>query len=190
MQLDHHLAQVAQQLSAAAALGDDRTREIADALAAAAAPAMRLAVLNALAEAADEITAVLLDLPGSPTVTVRLDGDEVAVEVRLADTPREPAGERGRDDGEANARISLRLSEALKADVDAAANRDGISVNTWLVRAATAALEPNPFDALAAFGKNFAGGMGGMGGPGGGSRPGGGRQRHGGAQHITGWING
>ena len=136
MQLDHHLAQVAQQLSAAAALGDDRTREIADALAAAAAPAMRLAVLNALAEAADEITAVLLDLPGSPTVTVRLDGDEVAVEVRLADTPREPAGERGRDDGEANARISLRLSEALKADVDAAADRDGISVNTWLVRAA------------------------------------------------------
>ncbi len=183
------------QLSAAAALGDERTREIADALAAAAAPALRLAVLNALSEAADEITAVLLDLPGSPTVTVRLDGDEAVVEVRLADTGTEAAPGRGRDDGEPNARISLRLTEALKADVDTAAARDGVSVNTWLVRAATAALEPNPFDALAAFGKNFAGGLGG--GPGGGlgggpgARSGAGRQRHGGGhQRITGWING
>ena len=59
------------------------------------------------------------------------------------------------------------------------------------MRAATAALEPNPFDALAAFGKNFAGGMAaGRGGPGAGGGRAGGRQRHGGAQHITGWING
>jgi uncharacterized protein (DUF1778 family) len=175
MQLDTSLAQVHDQLRAAAALGDDRTREIADALATAATPAVRLAVLNALSQAADEITAALLDYPGSPAVSVRLDENEVIVDVHAAvaaDAPGEPR----RDDGDPSARISLRLTEALKADIDAAAERDGTSVNTWLVRAATAALEPGPFNTW------FTAGFG----PGGGGR---GRQR--GNQHrVTGWING
>ncbi|MCW2595609.1 MAG: putative transcriptional regulator, CopG family [Jatrophihabitans sp.] len=172
MQLDHHLAQVHQQLSAAAALGDERTQEIAAALATAATPAVRLAVLNALSEAADEVTAALLDSPGAPAVTVRLDGDEVhvAVQTGAADTG---GTEPRRDDGDTSARISLRLSEALKADVDDAAERAGVSVNTWLVRAASAALTPGPF------------------GP---SGPGHGSGRHGSHNitnhRVTGWING
>jgi len=32
------------------------------------------------------------------------------------------------------ARISLRLPEGLKSAVEAAASREGVSVNTWLVR--------------------------------------------------------
>ncbi len=191
MQLSPHVTQVTTQLAAAAALGDERTREIADSLAASLAPSVRLALLGALSQAADEITSVLVELPGSPTVAVRLDGDDAVVDVHLSDAPEAAeARERGRDDGEASARISLRLSEALKNDIDAAAARDGVSVNTWLVRAADAALNPNPFESLAAFGKTFGGGMPG-GGPGGGR--GRGRNRgggHGGGQHVTGWING
>ena len=58
--------------------------------------------------------------------------------------PTEAAPPRA-DDGDASARISLRLSESLKTDIDVAATRDGISVNTWLVRVATAALNgPGP----------------------------------------------
>ena len=38
------------------------------------------------------------------------------------------------------ARISLRLPEGLKASIDAAAAREGVSVNTWLVRALTRSL--------------------------------------------------
>ena len=34
-----------------------------------------------------------------------------------------------------SARITLRLSEALKTSVEAAAAREGVSVNTWIVRA-------------------------------------------------------
>jgi predicted HicB family RNase H-like nuclease len=172
MQLDAQLAQVHEQLRAAAALGDDRTREIASALSTAAAPAVRLAVLDALTEAADEITAALLDFPGAPVVSVRLDGDEVAIDVHAA--APDPAADARRDDADTNARISLRLSDALKADIDAAAERDGVSVNTWLVRAANAALQP------AAFGPWFT------------SPPGpGGRGRQRGNQHrVTGWING
>ena len=41
-----------------------------------------------------------------------------------------------------SARINLRMPDTLKARVEAAALREGRSVNSWLVRAATAALEP------------------------------------------------
>ncbi len=37
-------------------------------------------------------------------------------------------------------RVSLRLPEHLKSGVEAAARRDGASVNGWLVRAITSAL--------------------------------------------------
>ena len=121
MHLTPHLAQVQDQLTAAAALGDERTREIAASLGTAAAPAVRLAVLNALSAAADEITAALLDHPGSPAVSIRLDEDEVHVSVQTTAEPA-PAPAEGRgDDGDASARISLRLSEALKSDIDRAA---------------------------------------------------------------------
>jgi predicted HicB family RNase H-like nuclease len=183
MQLQPHLEEVQDQLRAAAALGDDRTREIADALATAAAPAVRLAVLNALSGAADEITAALLDFPGSPVVTVRLDGDEVAVDVHVPHAAPE-AEEPRRDDGDASARISLRLSETLKADIDAVAEQEGVSVNTWLVRAAQAALRPAPFGAFGQFGPGFPFNFGPTG------RGGRGRGHRDDQHHITGWING
>jgi hypothetical protein len=177
MQFEKHVAQVQDQLGAAAALGDDRAREIAAALATAAAPAVRLAVLNALTEAADEITSALLDYPGSPTVTVRLDGDQLAVDVHMAQ-PAAEADDVRHDDGDTSARISLRLSESLKSDIDAAAEQDGVSVNTWLVRAAAAALRPNPF---AGFAAGFDPRLGGR------AR---GRGRRGDQHHVSGWING
>lgn len=192
MHLDPHVASVHDQLTAAATLGDERTREIAGSLATAAAPAVRLAILDAISAAADEITAALLDYPGSPTVTTRLDGGEVRIEVR-ASAPSEAEPPRT-DEGEASARISLRLSEALKADIDAAAERDGVSVNTWLVRAATAALRPGPF---AGFGSGAFGAFGPFGGGWGSSSKSGGHghagphyETRGGGHNISGWING
>ncbi len=44
---------------------------------------------------------------------------------------------------EGASRINLRMPDSLKARVEAAALREGRSVNAWLVRAATAALEPS-----------------------------------------------
>ena len=175
MQLQHHLAQVSDQLAAAAALGDERTKEVAAALGAASASAVRLALLHAVTEAAGEITAALLDYPGAPAVTVHLDGDELALDVRPTHTEEAPRS----DEGEATARISLRLTEALKAEIDAAAESEGISVNTWLVRvAANATRNPNPFGPFA----NVAGAFGAAAA----ARNRGRR----GDQHVTGWING
>src|SRR4051812_29224364 len=173
MQLQHHLAQVSDQLAAAAALGDDRTKEVAAALGAASSSAVRLALLHAVTEAADEITAALLDYPGAPAVTVHLDGDDLALDVRATHTEEAPRA----DEGEATARISLRLTEALKAEIDAAAEAEGISVNTWLVRVAANAAR-NPF-AGGPF-ANVAGAFGAA------AR---GRGRRG-DQRISGWING
>ncbi len=42
-------------------------------------------------------------------------------------------------------RINVRLPDHVKARIEQAAGRDGLSVNAWLVRAATAALQrPDP----------------------------------------------
>src|SRR5262245_4254891 len=140
MQLHTQIEQVQSQLAAAAALGDEATRQIASALATAAEPAVRLAVLSAASAAADEITAALIDIPGSPTVSVRMEGDEIRVDVRTADVPDEPAPTAQPEEADASARISLRLSETLKGEIEVAARTTSVSVNTWLVRAASAAL--------------------------------------------------
>jgi hypothetical protein len=140
MQLPEYTQHVHEQLHAAAALGDERTQQIAHGLASAADAAVRLALVSAVSAAADEITAALAEaeIPGSPSVRVTLDGDDLRVSVATLPTAQEPAGRA--DDGDATARISLRLSESLKAEIEQAAADSTVSVNTWLVRAAKAAL--------------------------------------------------
>jgi hypothetical protein len=142
MQLDDYVTEVQIQLTATAALGDETTRRIAGALAAAAEPAVRLALLNAVSAAADEITAALLDSSDAPGVSVRLDGDDLRIELRRSQPAEGGVDAAGGspDDADNTARISLRLPETLKSDVEAAARRDGISVNTWIVRAVGAVL--------------------------------------------------
>src|SRR5579883_2619882 len=73
MQLQPIVDQVLAQLRAAAALGDERTRQVAEALAAAAEAAVRLAVLDAVTRAAGEITSTLFadGIPGSVTAQTR-----------------------------------------------------------------------------------------------------------------------
>ena len=143
MDLDPYVSLVTDQLLAAAALGDERTRQVAAGLAASAAGAVRLAALNAISATADEINAALLDTAGiEVTISIQLVNGQPTVRVDSARVPQPgPAADPGLD-GDASARISLRLPELLKADIDAAANREAVSVNTWLVRAARTALHP------------------------------------------------
>jgi hypothetical protein len=110
--------------------------------------ATRLTLLDALSDAADEITRELA--PGS--VHVRLRGREPVFEVTLAgpqveDTdgaagpaaPPAPLQAPDGDDG-GTSRINLRLPDHLKASIEEAAGRAGLSVNAWLVRAAAGAV--------------------------------------------------
>jgi len=93
----------------------------------------------------------------------------------LTHPPAEPAGAPRADDGEVSARISLRLSESLKAEVEQAAAREGVSVNSWLIRVAGAALGGQPWPNAGPW-------------PGSGTWPGGQSGR--GSSRITGWITG
>jgi HicB family len=111
-------------LAAAAALGDQAIVEAADRLARAAESSVRVHLLDALQEAAMELTA---QLPNG-RIDVRLSGGDVQLTF-VGDEPAAPAG-----DDDTSARVTLRLSERLKGQAEAAAGREGVSLNTWLVR--------------------------------------------------------
>jgi len=118
-------------LEGIAAVGDDAVAEAARRLTAAVGASAGLRLLDALGEAALELTN---QLP-SGHVEVRVSGQDptlVYVAEEAAEAP--PAGT---GDVELVARISLRLPEPLKAAVEVAAAREGVSVNTWLVRSIT-----------------------------------------------------
>ena len=103
---------------------------------------VRLTLLDVLSAAAAVITARL----GDTAVEVRLADGEPTFVVLTApedDMYEEPAQAAGADPEAGTARLTLRLPDPLKTRIEAAAARDGTSVNTWLVRVAGRALD-NP----------------------------------------------
>jgi len=141
MDLTPYVADLRRELAAAADAGGDDVRALAERLTAALEPAVRLTLLDALSAAAAEITRDLA--PGS--VDLRLRGRDpdfvVTPAPGAAESPPIAPAPAESDDG-TTARINFRLSEPLKARIEAAAGREGLSVNAWLVRAAAAAAEP------------------------------------------------
>lgn len=141
MDLGEYVGDLQRQLLSAAENGSDETRAVAERLAAGLDSVTRLVLLDALSAAAGEITRDLA--PGA--VDVRLRGREIEFVVTPAhaeaDGDEAPTPDVDLDDA-STSRTTLRLPDALKARVDEAAAADGLSVNTWLVRAVAAALQP------------------------------------------------
>jgi len=132
-----------------AGAGGDDARALAERLLAPLGAAIRLTLQDALAAAAEEITcelapaAVELRLRGrDPEFVVTPPPAESSVD-DLPDDNARPSNDRSVADTDEGAmsRINLRLPDQLKARVERAAGGEGTSVNSWLVRAATAALE-------------------------------------------------
>ena len=121
MQIDGYVQALREDLARVAAVGDESTGR---------------RLLEALGEAALELSGQLED----GRVEVRFaGGDPELVLVRDEEaTAAEPADEAF------TARISLRLPESLKARLETAAARDGVSVNTWLVQVLARVAEPRP----------------------------------------------
>ncbi|WP_214411870.1 hypothetical protein [Sphaerisporangium fuscum] len=152
MDLAPYVDHLRRELAVAAGAGGEEARALAERLAAALEPAARLALLEALSAAADEITRDLA--PGSVEVRLRgRDPDFVVTppptgrplaeegETGPAERPPAPPPPSDADDG-GTSRISLRVPDHLKPRIEEAAGRDGLSVNAWLVRAVSAALDP------------------------------------------------
>jgi hypothetical protein len=152
MELDGYVESLRHELLVAAEAGGEDARALAERLVAPLDSATRLMLLEALAAASDEITRDLA--PGS--VEVRLHGRNPSFVVTPAPTeeafdetrgPRSiaPAIRTEGDEG-GTSRINLRLPDSLKLRAEEAAEKEGLSVNAWLVRAVAAALEPDDRD--------------------------------------------
>ena len=128
MQTTPYVDALLADLEAMASLGDEAVADAAQRLSQTLRASAGLRLLDLLGEAALEVSG---QLP-SGHVEVRLAGQEPSL-VYVDEEPSEPSLTTAEDG--ASARITLRLSEALKLSVEAAAAREGVSVNTWIVRA-------------------------------------------------------
>jgi HicB family len=127
MEMSRYVEALETDVAAVAAVGDEQTRLAAERVLQAIRGSVGLRLLDALGEAALELSA---QLP-SGHVELRLAGqDPTFVYVDEAEAEPEPAAA---EDG-LTARITLRLPETLKASIEVAASREGVSVNSWLIR--------------------------------------------------------
>ncbi len=128
MQLQRFIDALRADLNAVAELGDEATAEAAGRLTLTLQASVGLRLLDALSEAALELNEKL----PSGHVEVRLSGQDPSF-VFVSDEQEEPSAAAG--DEAHTARITLRLPEALKTSIEEAAAREGVSANTYIVRA-------------------------------------------------------
>lgn len=132
MQIEGYVQALREDLARVAAVGDESTARTAELLSLALESSFGRRLQEAIAEAALELTA-------------QLDGGHVEVRIAGGDPELvlvhdDAAGPEPTDEAYA-ARITLRLPESLKVRIEAAAAREGASVNTWLVQALQRASE-------------------------------------------------
>lgn len=145
MDLTPYVDSLRRDLAVAAAAGGPDAETVAERLVAPLDSAVRLRMQEAVVDAAAEISLALA--PGS--VDVRLAGRGLAFVVApaaAAGPEVSPAGRIDTSSGDGDAdeggtsRITFRPSDRLKADIEAAAEAQGLSVNAFLVRTLTGAV--------------------------------------------------
>jgi len=134
--LTPYVDRIRRELVVATELAGAEAAAVAERLLAAVESSVRLALLDALGAAAEELTRDL----APATVDLRLRGGEPDFVVTLppetepADVGTEPVPGTGAGEEREAARVTLRLPEHLKARIDETAAQQGLSVNAWLVR--------------------------------------------------------
>jgi hypothetical protein len=155
MELERYVNALKEQLEVASAAGGEEARALAERLIAPLDAAVRLTLLDALSVAAAEITRELA--PGSVDLRLRAGEPEFVVTAPSAGIGRTDEGGTTETSGGEEAwraagaeayggeggqsRVNLRLPDQLKRRVEQAADREGLSINAWLVRAAATAVE-------------------------------------------------
>jgi hypothetical protein len=140
MDITPYVESLRRDLTAAAEAGGPDVKAAAERLALALDPAVRLALMDALSEAAAEITS---ELPEG-SVDVRLKGREPQLVVDVPSmgaaptpptAPPPPSGEATEEDEEEGtiARVTLRIPEAVKFRAEELAAKSGHSLNAWIV---------------------------------------------------------
>lgn len=159
MNLTSYVSNLGREFAALSEAGGEEARALVERLTGPLESAIRMTLLEALSDAADEITRDMA--PGSVELRLRARDPSFVVTLPPADS-LEPAAEDTAataggtadsallvaEDGPA-ARINVRLPEQLKAAIEEAAAKEGRSVNAWLARAAAATLQRSERDQLA-----------------------------------------
>jgi hypothetical protein len=151
MDLTTYVDKLGRELAALIETGGDDAHALVERLAGSLDSAIRLTLLDALSGAADEITRDLA--PGSVEVRLRGRDPNFVVTPPQPDRAFEDTAERAAApaapepvlpgiDESATARINFRLPDQLKSAIEEAAVKEGRSVNAWLVRVSSAALQP------------------------------------------------
>jgi hypothetical protein len=146
MDITPYVDSLRRDLVAAADAAGPETRQAAERLTFALDPSARLALMEAVSQAAAEITA---EMP-SGSVDVRLNGRELDFVVQAPAMtppappapPAPPSPEEVEEEGGV-ARITLRMPESVKARAEEMAARSGHSLNTWLVNVVRSATRDN-----------------------------------------------
>jgi hypothetical protein len=151
MDLSPYIESVRAGVANASSLADEHTQQVADRLGTAIESSTRLALIQALSDAAGSISAELA--PSSVELRMVGQDPEFVVSVQTTESEPtllmpevEPANEAASEppiaeaDDEPVARITLRLPQSVKARVDEMASSEGISTNGWLIRAVMDAL--------------------------------------------------
>ena len=129
MQIDGYIQALREDLARIAAVGDESTARAAGLLAVALDAAVRQRLIEALGEAALELSAPLDD----GRIEVRYAGSDPEL-LFVREEAAEPQAQASADT-ELTARITLRLPDSLKQRIEDAASRELVSVNTWIVQA-------------------------------------------------------
>lgn len=125
MKMSQFIQRFSGDLGALGKLGGPELEAAVSRLLPALEPVLRSRLLEALTEIASELKD---QLPGAH-LEARLDGDEIQFiyvqdESAVRDAP-----------SDLNARITLRLPEDLKSRIEQAATKEGVSLNSWLLKA-------------------------------------------------------
>ncbi|MBO4204796.1 ribbon-helix-helix protein, CopG family [Micromonospora echinofusca] len=155
MDLTSYVSNLGREFATLAEVGGEEARALVERLTGSLESAIRMAMLDALSAAADEITRDLA--PGSVELRLRGRDPDFVVNLPPAEPPRAAEGAALMVDGTPEtdlsfaedgpvARINVRLPEQLKAAIEEAAGKEGRSVNAWLVRAAAAAVQRSDRD--------------------------------------------
>lgn len=131
MDIDPFLDKLRSALRASAELGGEEGRLAAERVGVALEPAARLAIMEAVTQAAAEISS---ELP-SGAIGVRLAGQGLGFEFQPGPEgypqpePTPPAD----PDDPLTARITLRLPESVKTRAEECAAQAGVSLNSWVL---------------------------------------------------------